>query len=88
MAGTAVICENAVVVVILNMATHTFNIGVDEDLGFMAIHALDVSVLTQQWKRRQVMVEEWCLFPENFVVAVSTLVSLRSFMHIVIKMTG
>lgn len=88
MARVTVVGENAIVVVVLNVAADTRLIRIDIDLGFMAIDAFNISVLAEQWKARQVMIEKWCVLPEDFVMAVAALISLCSFMRVIIKMTG
>lgn len=88
MTGVTVVGENPIVVIVLNMAANTRLIRIDIDLGFMAIDTFDISMLAEQRKACQVMIEKRRILPEDFVMAVAALISLCSFMNVIIKVTG
>jgi len=86
MAGGAVIGEDAVVIVIFQVAGDTVFLGVNVDLGFVTIFAFHVVVFAQQRKFRQVMIEIGCILPSAFVMTIGALFSLRTFVHVVVNM--
>ena len=88
MAGPTATLEDAIMIVILEVAVDTGIVSVQETLCRVAVIALNVCVLTQQRKADQVMIEERRVEPLRFVMAVRTLLSELTFMRIILKVTA
>ena len=88
MAGPTATLEDAIMIVILEVAVDTGIVSVQETLCRVAVIALNVCVLTQQRKADQVMIEERRVEPLGFVMAVRTLLSELTFMRIILKVTA
>jgi hypothetical protein len=86
-AGLAQATEIVVVRIVVQMTTLTRGLGIDKYLRQMAGVALDIVVLSKKREKGQAVVEQRRVLPACFSMAVLTLTSLRTFVHIVVQVT-
>jgi len=88
MAGLTVALKFASVRIVIKVAVDALGAGFGKHLGFMAGLALDIAMLSQERKSRQVMNEKLRIVPFCLGVAVVAPLTLLAVMNLVIKMTG
>lgn len=87
-AGLTVVLEPARVRIVIKVAVNALGIRASKYFGLVAGFTLEIVVLAQKRKSRQVMIEQRRIVPTLLRVAILASIALLAFVYLVVQVTG